>query len=171
MGMMFLRISDVVSCVKSMKIEIKSLSARLNYLTRYVLQQKRQLDSASKKITFLEQSSRNPMNRSIGVCHSPQSTRSVGCQFSPGSKPRVSVSPTLLDVSSNSESFEGLDNYLEPSNTINLPKYRKSQKRLNPDMSPLQNKCVVSGKKKKRRSSIIPTELRKTKRMVQSPCL
>ncbi|CAH8524994.1 unnamed protein product [Schistosoma turkestanicum] len=161
--------SDTINYIKSMKIEIKSLSARINYLTRFVVQQKRQLDSALKKISSLEQSSKYPLNRSIGVSHSPQSTRSVGCQISPGTNPLVSLSPDVNELSSNSESFEGLNKCLQPSNSVNLPRCCTPQKKPSPFESPsTQNGSVISLKKKKRRSSVIPTELRKTKKNILS---
>ncbi|CAH8582843.1 unnamed protein product [Schistosoma bovis] len=163
---------DVINYIKSMKIEIKSLSARINYLTRYVVQQRHQLSSALKKIASLEQSSKHSLNRSIGVSHSPQSKRSVGCQIFPGTNPLVSVSPDVNEVSSNSESFEDLHKSLQPPDSINLPICcNKPQKRSSPlAQSPSSsNESVVLPKKKKRRSLIIPTQLRKIKKITQSP--
>uniref|UniRef100_A0A3Q0KQ37 Expressed conserved protein n=1 Tax=Schistosoma mansoni TaxID=6183 RepID=A0A3Q0KQ37_SCHMA len=126
--------SDVINYIKSMKIEIKSLSARINYLTRYVVQQRRQLGSALKKIASLEQSSKHSLNRSIGVCHSPQSKRSVGCQISPGTNPLTSVSPDMNEVSTNSESFEDLHKYLQPPDSVNSSMFNKPQKPSSPQV-------------------------------------
>ncbi|VDO89073.1 unnamed protein product [Schistosoma curassoni] len=86
-----------------------------------------------KKIASLEQSSKHSLNRSIGVSHSPQSKRSVGCQIFPGTNPLVSVSPDVNEVSSNSESFEDLHKSLQPPDSINLPICcNKPQKRSSP---------------------------------------
>ncbi|CAH8586191.1 unnamed protein product [Schistosoma rodhaini] len=124
-----------------------------------------------KKISSLEQSSKHSLNRSIGVCHSPQPKRSVGCQISPGSNPLTSVSPDMNEVSTNSESFEDLHKYFQPPDSINSPMFNKPQKPSSPLVqSPSSpNKSVVFLKKKKRRSSIIPVQLRKIKKITQSP--
>ncbi|CAH8566072.1 unnamed protein product [Heterobilharzia americana] len=111
---------DIVNYIKTIKIEVKSLSTRFKYLTRHVIQQKRQLDSAVRKIASLEMS----FNQSKDICHSSKSKHSVGCQFSQKSKLCITASP---NISSDSESFESFNKHLEVSNTRNTQKRRKSE--------------------------------------------
>nr|CAH8820263.1 unnamed protein product [Trichobilharzia regenti] len=92
--------------------EVKILSTGLKYLSRYVTQQERQLDSALGKITTLEEQ----LSAHLSKCtpSSPCTQRSIGCQTSPKSKPSVTLSssrkhsvtlsPDMNDVSSSSSS-------------------------------------------------------------------
>nr|CAH8820555.1 unnamed protein product [Trichobilharzia regenti] len=122
-----------VTLMERVNAEVKILSTRLKYLSRYVMQQKRQLDSALGKITALEEQ----LSAHLSKCtpSSPCTQRSIGCQVSPNSKPSVTLSssrkhsvtlsPDMNDVSSSSsrssvsKSFNGTIQWLQTaSNSV-----------------------------------------------------
>ncbi|CAH8853183.1 unnamed protein product [Trichobilharzia szidati] len=161
--------------------QVKTLSTRLKYLSRYVIQQKHQLNSALAKITALEEQ----LSAHLSKCTLPCTKRSIGCQVSPKSKPSVTLSssrkhsvtlsPNMSDVSSSSssKSFNGTIQWLQTtSNSVDEDRPKMSNKleikkcQAVNSLSSQRLKTPVA--KKRRRSSVLPPSLRKVKKVART---
>nr|CAH8868442.1 unnamed protein product [Trichobilharzia regenti] len=105
--------------------QVKTLSARLSCLTRYVVHRKRRLESALEKINALEKQFSDHLSNCTPSSRCTQ--RSIGCQVPPKSKPSgfllsspkhsVTISSDMSDVCSSSSSSSGAIQCLQRAST------------------------------------------------------